>query len=79
LPLAFDLETRELIWLDASSGSTQTGVSAAQDSTIGPVVRDELARPRLTMGRLAELWAEAHGVDTTDAAVDREALLALLD
>lgn len=79
LPLAFDLDTRELIWLDASSGSTQTSMSAAQDSTVGPVVRDELARPRLTMGELANLWAKAHGVTTTDAAADRDALLALLN
>lgn len=79
LPLAFDLETRDLIWLDASSGSTETGMSAAQDSSIGPVVRDELSRPRLTMGELATLWAGAHGVDTVDAPADRDALLALLD
>lgn len=79
LPLAFDLGTRELIWLDASSGSTQVGMSAAQDSLIGPVVRDELSRPRLTMGALATLWADAHGVDTVDAPTDRDALLALLD
>lgn len=79
LPLAFDLKTRELIWLDASSGSTQTGMSAAQDSTIGPVVRDELSRPRLTMGELAALWANAHGVETTGNPADRDALLALLD
>ena len=79
LPLAFDLDTRELIWLDASSGSNQTGMSAAADATIGPVVRDELARPRLTMGEFAALWANAHGVGTVDAPVDRDALLALLD
>ncbi len=79
LPLAFDLTTRELIWLDASSGSTLTGQSAAQDHTIGPVVRDELARPRLTMGQLAAMWAKAHGVDITGEPVDRDALLALLD
>lgn len=79
LPLAFDLDTRELIWLDASSGSSQSGVSAAQDATIGPVVRDELSRPRLTMGQFATLWANAHGAVTVDAPVDRDALLALLD
>lgn len=80
LPLAIDLDTSEMVWLDASSGSTCEGVSAAQDSAIGPVVRDELARPRLTMGELAELWAAAHGVTTdADAPVDRDAVLALLD
>jgi len=79
LPLAFDLETREMIWLDTSSGSTVAGMSAAQDTTIGPIVRDELARPRLTMGELAALWASAHGVDTFDGPADRDALLALLN
>jgi hypothetical protein len=79
LPLAFDLDTNEMVWLDASSGSVQTGVSAAQDYAIGPVVRDELSRPRLTMGELAALWADAHGVKTVDSAVDRDAVLALLD
>lgn len=79
LPLAFDLETREMIWLDTSSGSTVAGMSAADDTTIGPIVRDELSRPRLTMGELAALWASAHGVDTVDEPVDRDEILALLD
>lgn len=79
LPLAIDLDTNEMVWLDASSGSTARGVSAAQDAAVGPVVRDELARPRLTMGELAELWAAAHKVPTVDAPVDRDAVLALLD
>lgn len=79
LPLAFDLETREMIWLDTSSGSTQAGMSASNDTTIGPIVRDELARPRLTMGELAAMWASAHGVETFAGPADRDALLALLD
>ena len=79
LPLAVDLDTNEMVWLDASSGSTLRGVSAAQDAAVGPVVRDELARPRLTMGELATLWAETHEVETVDAPVDRDAVLALLD
>jgi hypothetical protein len=79
LPLAFDLDTRELIWLDASSGSTRAGESAAYDTTIGPIVRDELSRPRLTMGELAALWASAHGVETFAGPADRDALLALLN
>lgn len=79
LPLAIDLDTNEMVWLDASSGSTLRGVSAAQDAAVGPVVRDELARPRLTMGELATLWAETHEVETVDAPVDRDAVLALLD
>ena len=79
LPLAYDLDTDEMVWLDTSSGSTATGVSAADDGAIGAVVRDELARPRLLMGELAMLWADAHGVDVNDAPVDRDAVLALLN
>lgn len=79
LPLVVDLDSGEMIWLDASSGSTATGMSAANDHAIGPVVRDELARPRMTMGELAELWAQAHGVETVEFPVNRDAVLALLD
>jgi hypothetical protein len=79
LPLAYDLDTDEMVWLDTSSGSTATGVSAADDGAVGAVVRDELARPRLSMGELAMLWAEAHGVAVNDAPVDRDAVLALLN
>lgn len=79
LPLALDLDTNEMVWLDASSGSTATGVSAARDTAIGPVVRDEMTRPHMTMGGLAHLWAMAHGADTSTDDVDRDAVLALLD
>lgn len=80
LPLALDLDTREMIWLDTSSGSVSRGVSAAQDNAIGPVVRDEMMRPRMTLGELASRWAAAHGAPTDDATpVDRDAVLALLN
>ena len=79
LPLAVDLGTGEMVWLDTSSGSTATGVSAAADNAIGPVVRDELSRPRMMMGELAQRWAAVHGVETVDSPVDRDAVLALLD
>ena len=78
LPLTYDLDTDEMVWLDTSSGSTATGVSAAADGSVGPVVRDELFRPRLTMGELAALWAEAHGAETDDSVIDRDAILSLL-
>ena len=79
LPLAVDLESGEMVWLDTSSGSTATGVSAAQDHAVGPVVRDELSRPRLLMSELAQRWALAHGVETVEEPIDRDAILALLD
>lgn len=79
VPLVFNLETGEMCWLDSSSGSDQQGVSAVNDGSVGSVVYDEVARPRLTMGELATLWAEAHGAEVTDEAVDRESVLGLLD
>lgn len=79
VPMAVNLDTRELAWLDSSSGSTDTGVSAADDATVGSIVYDEVARPRLTMGEVATLWAEAHNMDTVDEPVDRDAILGLLN
>lgn len=79
VPLALNLSTGQMVWLDSSSGSTQSGVSADNDEAVGLVVYDELARPRLTMGDFARLWAKAHGAETVEQDVDRDALLALLD
>lgn len=79
VPFAFDLKTRKMIWLDTSNGSTKTCVSSSSDTSIGTLVYDEVARPRLTLGELATLWADAHGVETSKSTpVDREALLNLL-
>lgn len=79
VPFAVDLSTGEMVWLDTSSGSTATEVSAENDEETGVVVYDEIARERLTLGQLAALWAEAHRVETTNEAVDRDALVALLN
>lgn len=79
VPLAFNLATGQMVWLDSSNGSTQSGMSAGNDDTVGTIVYDEAVRPRLTMGELATLWASAHGADTVDSPVDRDAVLALLD
>lgn len=79
VPLVVDLKTGDLIWLDSSSGSTSAGVSSEHDQAVGPVVYDELLRPKLTFGKLAKLWAKAHGAETSsDLPVDQEALLGLL-
>lgn len=79
VPLAINLHTGEMVWLDSSSGSMQTGVSANRDDAVGPVVYDEIARPRMTMGQLAGLWAKAHKTETVDEAVNRDDVLGLLD
>lgn len=78
VPLAIDLKTNRLVWIDSSNGSTASSVSSTNDTTIGGIVYDEIARPRLTMGELATMWAEAHGVETVDEPVERDTLLALL-
>lgn len=78
VPFAVGLDSGKMVWLDSSNGSTASGVSATEDGSIGSIVYDELARPRLTMGELALLWAEAHGAETKGEKVDRDQLLDLL-
>jgi len=78
VPFAVNLETGKIVWLDSSNGSTGSGNSASNDGTVGSIVYDEAARPKLSMGRLAELWASAHGVETVQEPVDRDAILGLL-
>ncbi len=78
VPFAVDLKEMKMVWLDSSNGSTAAHVSSSYDDTVGQVVYDEYARPRLTMGELVTLWAEAHGVTPDAQAVDRGQVLALL-
>lgn len=79
IPLTVNLLTGEMVWIDTSSGSTEKGVSAASDESVGVVVYNEVARPRITMGEVAALWATAHGAATVDKPVDKAAVLALLN
>lgn len=70
VPYVFDMEKKKLIWLDSSSGSTKTHVSADDDTQVVDVVRSELS-DRLTFGDLAQLWADAHGSQVdSEAEVD---------
>jgi hypothetical protein len=78
VPLAVELSTGRMVWIDSSNGSTQSTMSSSSDTTIGSLVYDEIARPRLTMGELASLYADAHGVAKVDEAVDRDLILSLL-
>lgn len=79
VPFAVNLETGSIVWIDSSNGSTASGSSSTDDDSIGSIVYDEIARPRLTFGELAKLWASAHGAKTKKAPVDREIILGLLD
>lgn len=78
VPFAVNLEKRQILWLDSSNGSTDATQSASADDTVGSVVYDELARPRLTLGQLAALWAQAHGVQTVNEPADRDLVIGLL-
>lgn len=77
VPLVVDLDTMEMIWIDSSSGSTMAGQSARNDITVDYVVREEIERERMSMGKLATLWAKAHNVETSDDTVDKTALMSL--
>jgi hypothetical protein len=78
VPLAVDLRSGKMLWVDSSNGSTASGVSSTGDNSIGSIVYDELERPRFTLGELATLWAKAHGVETVDAPVEQKELMKLL-
>ncbi|WP_456788383.1 hypothetical protein [Cellulomonas sp. P5_C5] len=60
VPFAVNLDTGALVWIDSSNGSTAAHQSATDDTSIGSIEYDELARPRMTFGDLARLWAQAH-------------------
>lgn len=78
VPFAVDLRSGKMVWIDSSSGNTRSGMSSTGDTSVGSIVYDELERPRLTLGELATLWAEAHGVETVDEPVNQKELAMLL-
>lgn len=78
VPFAVNLDTGALVWIDSSNGSTASHQSATDDTSIGSIVYDELARPRMTFGDLARLWAQAHDAETVNEPIDRDLLLRLL-
>jgi hypothetical protein len=79
VPFAVNLETGVMVWIDSSNGSTASNVSSTNDDSIGSIVYDEIARPRLSLGELAIWWAQAHDVPTTSEPANRDALVGLLD
>lgn len=78
VPLAVDLRTGSMVWVDSSNGSDDSHVSSKSDDSIGSIIYDELERPRLTLGQLAKLWAKAHGAETVNEPANKKELLALL-
>lgn len=78
VPLAVDLRTGVMVWVDSSNGSDEAHTSSRTDDSVGAIIYDELERPRLTLGDLAKLWAKAHGAETVDKPVNKKELLALI-
>lgn len=67
VPFVVDLVEQELIWLDSSMGTLSGGYST-KGSPVVNFVHAELAAisTAFTNGELLALWAQAHGVDTTE-------------
>ena len=63
MPYVFDIDKSVMVWLDSSTGSDKSGMSATHDNLSGHIVRDEL-RQKMTYGHLAELLAYAHTLKT---------------
>lgn len=78
VPLAVDLRSNKMVWIDSSSGSTVSGMSSTNDDSIGSIVYDELERERFTLGDLAKLWAKVHNISTVEKPVNQKELLNLL-
>lgn len=69
-PLAVNLRTRELLWIDTSNGQNEGGFSVSRGGSLADAIAFEVGVPRLTEGELAELYARAHGLATADEDVD---------
>lgn len=67
IPFIVDLTTNELIWIDSSLGTIE-GKLNLENTDVVPLAYAELTAlsQRLTNGQLLKLWAQAHGVPTTD-------------
>lgn len=61
----FDMEKNQMVWVDTDNGSRDGRYSATDMDDIGSMIRDELARPRMSVGELAKLYAQAHGLSVS--------------
>ena len=78
VPYLYNIEEEALIWVDSSSGSSESGMSATGDRETPHVLRSELS-PKMTYGHLAQLWAYAHNSQVdNDVLADVEVLDELL-
>ena len=80
LPLAVDIDTAELIWLDTDTGMTSLYASATglQDE-ISSALKDIVNTDKFSVHELLTLWAQVHSVQVDDAvAVDMSQVTQLL-
>ena len=80
LPLAVDIDTAELIWLDTDTGMTSlyASVTRLQDE-ISFALKDIVNTDKFSVHELLTLWAQVHGVQVDDAvAVDMSQVTQLL-
>lgn len=68
LPLAVDVDTAELIWLDTDSGMNDyySSITRHQDE-IGLAVKDIIDTDKVSVAELLSLWAQAHGVGVDES------------
>ena len=80
--LAVNVHSKEVFWVDSTTGLIASTTSAAQHGVgeeLGVITRQELSGTKLTVGQLANLWAEAHNVAADpDQAADVASVVALL-
>lgn len=75
VPLVVNINDGRVIWVDTSTGENHGGRSITNNSELSEAVRDEVARPRLSIRELMEMYATAHGLDTDESADSDRALL----
>lgn len=80
LPLAVDIDTAELIWLDTDTGMTSLYASATElQDEISSALKDIVNTDKFSVHELLTLWAQAHGAQVDDAvAVDMSQVTQLL-
>lgn len=80
LPLAVDIDTAELIWLDTDTGMNMSyaTVTRLQDE-IGLAVKDVIDTDKVSVAEFMTLWARVHGVQVDDSvSVDMSQVASLL-
>lgn len=68
LPLAVDIDTAELIWLDTDTGMNMSyaTVTGLQDE-VGLAVKDIINTDKVSVSEFLTLWARVHGVQVDDS------------